>query len=356
MNKDLIEYLDAQLPRWASELGFQQLGITDCDLGEHDKHLQRWLKARFHGNMQYMEKHGAKRSHPAELIPGTLRIISVRMDYLPQSAPAEQTLENPDLAYIARYALGKDYHRLMRKRLKKLIEKIQAYCQQYQFRPFVDSAPVLEKALAEKSGLGWIGKNTLLIHPKAGSWFFLGEIFTDLPLTLSPQSPLSTHCGSCRACLDICPTNAFTKAHQLDARKCIAYLTIEHKDSIPIELRPLMGNRIFGCDDCQLVCPWNKFAKLSQEIKFQPNHELDRSRLVTLFNWSETEFLARTLGSPLRRVGYQGWLRNIAVALGNSEGGEEVINALRSRYHDPSDLVREHVHWALARLAAQQSV
>lgn len=333
---------------WASELGFAQVGITDVDLGEHEAYLQRWLDAGFHGSMDYMASHGSKRSRPDELIPGTLRVISVRMDYLASDTQPLQVLETPEKAYISRYTLGRDYHKLIRKRLARLAQRIQEACAGGNYRAFVDSAPVLERAIAEKAGLGWIAKNTMLINAEAGSWFFLGEIYTDLPLPIDePQS--SKHCGTCTACLDICPTDAFNGAFQLDARKCISYLTIEHKGSIDPALRPLMGNRVFGCDDCQLVCPWNKFAQQTGEADFSPRHHLDNTELVTLFGWDEATYLANTEGSAIRRIGYERWLRNLAIGLGNAPGSPDVINALLARREYCSELVREHVEWALQR-------
>lgn len=332
---------------WGRELGFQQVGISDVDLSEHEAYLQRWLDKGYHGEMDYMARHGTKRSRPAELVPGTLRVISLRMDYLPPDTQMLKVLRNPQQAYVSRYALGRDYHKLMRRRLQQLAETIQDRIGAFGYRAFVDSAPVLERALAEKAGLGWIGKNTLLINKRAGSWFFLGELYTDLPLPVDDKA--SPHCGSCHACLDICPTDAFVGPNELDARKCISYLTIELRGSIPEPLRPLMGNRIFGCDDCQSICPWNKFSSYTQETDFSPRHQLDRAELVALFAWTEAEFLARTAGSPIRRIGYACWLRNIAVALGNAASTAAVLAALHSRREDPSPLVREHVEWALAR-------
>jgi len=333
---------------WGRELGFQQVGIAGIELGEHEAYLERWLAAGHHGEMDYMAAHGHKRSRPAELLPGTLRVISLRMDYLPGDTRMAEVLASPDKAYVSRYALGRDYHKLIRKRLQQLAERIQQAIGPFGHRAFVDSAPVLEKALAQQAGLGWIGKNTLLLNKKAGSWFFLGELYVDLPLPVDAPH-LTEHCGRCQACLDICPTAAFVGPQQLDARRCISYLTIELKGPIPEELRPLIGNRVFGCDDCQLVCPWNRFARPTAQGDFQPRHNLDNSELAALFRWSEEEFLARTEGSPLRRAGYQRWLRNLAVGLGNAPSSIAVIEALRLRRDDPSELVREHVQWALAR-------
>ena len=333
---------------WGRELGFQQVGIAGIELGEHEAHLHRWLAAGHHGEMDYMAAHGDKRSRPAELVPGTLRVISLRMDYLPGDTRMTEVLARPEKAYLSRYALGRDYHKLIRKRLQQLAERIQVRIGPFGYRAFVDSAPVLEKALASQAGLGWIGKNTLLINKQAGSWFFLGELYVDLPLPVDAPHA-SEHCGRCQACLDICPTAAFVGPYQLDARRCISYLTIELKGSIPVELRPLIGNRVFGCDDCQLVCPWNRFARPTRQGDFQPRHGLDNAELASLLRWSEEEFLARTEGSPLRRAGYERWLRNLAVGLGNAPTSIAVLEALALRREHPSALVREHVEWALAR-------
>ncbi|MFK8041575.1 tRNA epoxyqueuosine(34) reductase QueG [Congregibacter sp.] len=336
---------------WAEELGFSQLGVSDIDLADHEEHLKRWLEAGHQGEMQWMGDHGTKRSRPEELVPGTCRVLSLRMDYLSDGTDPMSVLENPSKAYIARYTLGRDYHKLVRKRLAQLAKRIESHLGKGQYRAFVDSAPVLERALAERAGLGWIAKNTMLINQDAGSWFFLGEIYTDLPLTVDPPQD-SKHCGTCRACLDICPTDAFVGPFELDARRCISYLTIEHKGSIDPELRPLMGNRIFGCDDCQLVCPWNKFAQVTEEPDFQPRHGLDDGELLTLFAWDEATWAANTEGSALRRIGYERWLRNLAIALGNAPSTPETVAGLRQRANDPSELVQEHVSWALGRHGA----
>lgn len=340
-----------KIQEWAIELGFQQMGITDVDMGEHETYLQRWLDAGYHGSMAYMARHGSKRSRPNELVPGTLRVISLRMNYLERDTQALEILASPQKAYISRYTLGRDYHKLIRKRLSQLASRIEAEIGSGQFRAFVDSAPVLERGAAEKAGLGWIAKNTMLINRDAGSWFFLGEIFTDLPLPVD-EPHNSKHCGTCTACLDICPTDAFTGPFQLDARKCISYLTIEHHGSIDPDLRPLMGNRIFGCDDCQLCCPWNKFAQPTDEGAFRPRHGLADVELVALFAWDEETFLAKTEGSAIRRIGYERWLRNLAIALGNAPRSDAVINALIDRQDHPSGLVREHVAWALQQHSA----
>ena len=344
--------LASHIKDWGHALGFQQVGIAGVDLPEDEQRLLDWLKADRHGHMDYMERHGTRRSRPQELVPGTLRVISARMDYWPEAGrDAEGLLEARDRAYIARYALGRDYHKVLRARLQKLADRIQQEIGPFGYRAFTDSAPVLEKALARNGGLGWIGKHTNLINKQAGSWFFLGELFTDLPLPMDEEA--TEHCGSCRACLNVCPTQAIVAPYQLDARRCIAYLTIEHKGPIPEEFRKPMGNRVFGCDDCQLVCPWNKFAQASKEPDFVPRRGLDGPKLAELFGWSEEEYLKRTEGSPLRRPGYESWLRNLAVGLGNAPTSEEVVDALRSRESHPSELVREHVRWALNQHAGR---
>jgi epoxyqueuosine reductase len=305
-----------------------------------------WLEAGFQGDMHYMQAHGTKRSRPEDLVPGTLRVIALRMDYLPESmSDAEATLADPNLGYVSRYALGRDYHKLIRKRLQQLASRIEQQIGPFGYRVFVDSAPVLEKPLAEQAGLGWIGKHSNLINRHSGSWFFLGEIYTDLPLPLDQAS--ENHCGSCRRCIDICPTQAIVAPYRVDARRCISYLTIELRSAIPEPLRPAIGNRIFGCDDCQMVCPWNRFAQFSEEDDFAPRPGLDAASLVALFDWSEEQFLERTMGSAIRRIGHECWLRNIAVALGNAPRSEAVIAALQARREHPSALVREHVKWAL---------
>ena len=339
---------------WGRELGFQQVAITDVAVGPHEQHLNDWLNAGFHGEMDYMATHGTKRSRPHELVPGTCRVISLRMDYLPGDTQMTERLRQPEHAYVSRYALGRDYHKLIRKRLQQLAERISQTIGPFGYRAFVDSAPVLEKAFAQRSGLGWIGKNTLVINRKGGSWFFLGELFVDLPLPIDKEHA-SEHCGRCQACLDICPTQAFAGPYLLDARRCISYLTIEFKGAIPTELRPLMGNRVFGCDDCQIVCPWNRFAKPTEQDDFLPRHNLESSTLATLFLWDEATFLSRTEGSPIRRAGYERWLRNLAVGLGNAPSTINVIEALRARRNYPSELVREHVEWALSRHGADYS-
>ncbi|MDG1800553.1 MAG: tRNA epoxyqueuosine(34) reductase QueG [Luminiphilus sp.] len=338
----IIETIQA----WARELGFQDIGFTGVNLHEHEAYLEKWLQAGYHGTMDWMDRHGSKRSRPSELVPGTCTVISCRMDYLPEAADAWEILEHSGKGFVSRYALGRDYHKLIRSRLEKLAERIRDELASGTFRAFVDSAPVLERAIAEKSGLGWIAKNTMLINESAGSYFFLGEIYTDIPFM--PSDPKEEkHCGSCSACMVACPTEAFVAPFVLDARRCISYLTIEHKGSIDEALRPKMGNRIYGCDDCQLVCPWNKFATTSPEPDFAPREGLDQADLITLFAWTEKEFEDRLQGSPIRRIGHERWLRNIAVALGNAETTQEIVNALRSKQDTSSPLVKEHIAWAL---------
>lgn len=340
--------LSAQIRQWGEELGFQQVGIADIELGEAEAQLQAWLQAGYHGEMEYMARHGNKRSRPAELEPGTMSVISVRINYLPRTeCDPWELLHNDRLGYISRYALGRDYHKLMRKRLQHLARRIAEAIGEFGYRVFVDSAPVLEKPLAQKAALGWVGKHSNLLHREAGSWFFLGEIYTDLPLPA--DQPVSAHCGSCQACIDICPTAAIVEPYVVDARRCISYLTIEYKGIIPEWLRPLMGNRIYGCDDCQLVCPWNRFASFSKETDFAPRHQLDAPDLITLFNWDEETFLRNTEGSAIRRIGHEAWLRNIAVALGNAAPNEAVRDSLKQRLNHASPLVQEHIRWALSR-------
>ena len=328
------------------ELGFQQVGFTNVDLSQAEERLQEWLRKQFHGEMGYMERHGLKRSRPEQLVPGTMSVISARMDYLPDDQrSAETLLDHPSKAYVSRYALGRDYHKVLRGRLRALARFIETSAGQFGYRVFVDSAPVLEKPLAEKAGLGWIGKHTNLINRNAGSWFFLGELYTDLPLPADAAE--GSHCGSCRACIDVCPTDAIVGPYELDARKCISYLTIELPGSIPVEFRKAIGNRIYGCDDCQLFCPWNKFATPTAEKDFAPRHGLDDVELAALFLWDEDTWLRKTEGSAIRRVGYARWLRNVAVGLGNAESTPETINALQCRRNSPHAIVREHVQWAL---------
>ena len=343
---DFVE-LAARIKRWGRELGFDAIGIADTDLNAAEAGLAAWLAAGCHGEMDYMASHGTKRSRPAELVPGTVRIITARMNSLPEAAPMEAVLADGGRASISRYALGRDYHKLLRARLQRLAERIGSEVGAYGHRVFTDSAPVMEVALAAKSGLGWRGKHTLLLTREAGSYFFLGEIYADLPLPT--DQPQEEHCGTCRACLDACPTQAIVAPYRVDARRCISYLTIELKGSIPEDLRPLIGNRVYGCDDCQLACPWNRFARRTGETDFAVRHGLDTARLVDLFSWSEEEFKARMAGSAIYRIGFERWLRNLAVGLGNAPNSPEVIAALESRRDHPSALVREHVAWALMR-------
>ncbi len=343
-----IAALRAAIAGWCDDLGFQQCGVSDVDLATAETRLREWLQRRFHGSMHYMERHGSKRSRPGELVPGTVRVISVRMDYLPESQDAMRALlDHPDRAYVSRYALGRDYHKVLRGRLRTLARRIEERVGEFGYRVFVDSAPVLEKAIAEKAGIGWIGKHTNLIHRDAGSWFFLGELYTDLPLPV--DDPEVSHCGSCTACIDVCPTDAIVAPYTLDARRCISYLTIESRDPIPETFRKAIGNRVYGCDDCQVFCPWNKFATRTSEPDFAPRHGLDDASLTALFGWDEATWLDKTEGSAIRRIGYEQWLRNIAVALGNAATSTEVVAALKSRQHGHSELVAEHVAWALAQ-------
>ena len=339
--------LSASVRRLGRELGFDQVAIAGCDLGPDEAALLTWLDAGYHGELGYMARHGVRRARPATLVPGTIRVISVRMDYLRDGADPGAVLADPELGYISRYALGRDYHKVIRRRLQRLADHIESEVGEFGYRAFVDSAPVMEKPLARNAGIGWIGKHTNLINRGAGSWFFLGELYTDLPL--EPDTPAIDHCGTCRACIDACPTGAIVAPYQLDARLCISYLTIELQGPIPVALRPLVGNRIFGCDDCQLACPWNRFARTAAETDFDPRHGLDAASLVDLFAWTRDVYDARTEGMALRRLGYERWLRNIAVALGNAPPSPAVSAALERRRHDPSELVREHVGWALER-------
>lgn len=354
LNATELAHLAQNIKAWGRELGFQQVGITDVDLHEDEAHLQRWLDAGYHGEMGFMAKHGTKRTRPAELEPGTVRVISVRLDYLPAEVETSKVLGQPHRAYISRYATGRDYHKLMRKRLQSLARQIEAEVGPIGYRAFVDSAPVMERGLARKAGLGWFGKNAMLLNPKAGSLFFLGELYTDLPLPVDPPFEAS-HCGSCSACRQACPTGAIVDDRVVDARACISYLTIELFGSIPEKYREAMGNRVFGCDDCQLVCPFTRFTRASNEPDFAPRHDLDRVELLTLFNWGEEEFLARTAGSPIRRIGYERWLRNLAVGLGNAPWSQAIETALLVRLAYPSDLVREHVRWALKQQRRKRS-
>ncbi len=338
--------LMADLRRWSAELGFSRLGIGRIDLSSDEAHFLDWLRAGFNGDMAYMARHGLKRSRPAELLPGTVSCICVRMDYWPQdAADAQATLADPGVGYVSRYALGRDYHKLMRARLQQLCDRIVTAVGPFGYRVFTDSAPVLEKALARNAGLGWIGKHTNLIDRDAGSYFFLGEIYLDIELP--SDSAGTAHCGTCSACMPACPTGAIVAPYRLDARRCISYLTIELAGAIPLEFRRAIGNRIYGCDDCQLVCPWNKFARPTVEKDFAVRHGLDHSQLIELFSWSEAQFLQRTEGSAIRRIGHERWLRNIAVALGNAPTSPALLESLHSRANHPSAVVREHVQWAL---------
>ncbi len=348
-----VQRLAADIRRWGAELGFQRVGISGIDLHQDESRLTSWLERGFHGAMNYMARHGSKRSSPQELVPGTRCVISARMDYLPRNAEsATQVLQRDSLGYVSRYALGRDYHKLLRQRLRELARRISLQVGDFGHRVFVDSGPVLEKALARNAGLGWIGKHTNLLSREAGSWFFLGEIYTDLPLPA--DRPGANHCGTCQACMDICPTRAIVAPYELDARRCISYLTIELREAIPIEFRAHMGNRIYGCDDCQLVCPWNRFAQSSTEKDFLPRHGLDAPKLIELFKWNEATFLRKTEGTAIRRIGHQCWLRNLAVALGNATSSAGIITALKKRTTHPSELVREHVIWALEEHARRR--
>ncbi len=340
--------LSEKIKAWGQESGFQAVAISAPQLADAETRLLDWLSHGYHGEMHYMASHGVKRSRPDELVPGTVTVISVRLDYLPPDArDSDEVLTSTDKAFISRYALGRDYHKTLRSRLQKLADKIQESIGPYGYRVFTDSAPVMEVELASQAGLGWRGKHSLLLSREHGSWFFLGEIFTDLPLP--PDPPQSSHCGTCTRCIDACPTQAIIAPYRVDARRCISYLTIELKGSIPLELRPLMGNRIYGCDDCQLACPWNRHAQLSMEKDFAVRHGLDNPDLAALFSWSEEEFLARTAGSAIHRIGFERWLRNIAVALGNAQASDAVLQALNNRRCHPSEMIREHVAWALAQ-------
>lgn len=344
---DLVDYqqLAKQIEQWALELGFSGFGIADTDLSSHEEAFQQWLDQGYHGGMEYMARHGMMRARPQELLPGTLRVITVRLDYMPPEALIVSTMQKPENAYISRYATGRDYHKMMRNRLKKLGQKIEAQIEGLVARPFVDSAPVMERPLAQKSGLGWTGKHSLIINEKVGSFFFLGELLVNIPLPVS--APVKEQCGSCVACITICPTQAIVSPYVVDGSRCLSYITIEKFGEIPLEFRKAMGNRIYGCDDCQLICPWNKFTKASTEDDFKPRKDLHSPQLLELFTWSEESFLKRTEGSPIRRIGHERWLRNIAVALGNAPYSLKIVQALEQKREFVSELVQEHIDWAL---------
>ncbi|MEN3261508.1 tRNA epoxyqueuosine(34) reductase QueG [Sodalis endosymbiont of Spalangia cameroni] len=343
--------LARQIKRWGQELGFQQVGICDTDLAAHEPTLQAWLDRQYHGEMAWMARHGMLRARPHELLPGTLRVISARMNYLPAKAAFASTLKNPSLGYVSRYALGRDYHKVLRNRLKQLGERIRDACGEVNFRPFVDSAPIMERPLAAKAGIGWVGKHSLILNREAGSWFFLGELLIDLPLPV--DAPQAEQCGRCVACITTCPTGAIVEPYTLDARRCISYLTIELEGEIPEALRPLIGNRIYGCDDCQLICPWNRFSQLTDEPDFSPRAVLHAPELVELFGWNEATFLRVTEGSAIRRIGHVRWSRNVAVALGNAPYQDEIVLALRRRLGE-LPLLDVHIHWALERQMARR--
>lgn len=347
-----LDQLAQHIKQWGLSLGFQQVGICDTDLQLEEPKLQAWLDKQYHGEMAWMARHGMLRARPHELLPGTLRVISVRMNYLPAKAAFASTLKDPTAGYVSRYALGRDYHKLLRQRLKKLGEQIQAYCGELNFRPFVDSAPIMERPLAAKAGIGWVGKHSLILNREAGSWFFLGELLVDIPLPV--DTPQAEQCGRCVACITTCPTGAIVAPYQVDARRCISYLTIELEGIIPEEFRPLMGNRIYGCDDCQLICPWNRFSQLTDESDFSPRAALHAPQLIALFSWSEERFLRITEGSAIRRIGHLRWLRNIAVALGNAPWQPEIVSVLQSRLAQNA-MLDEHIHWALAQQLARRT-
>ncbi|GGW83576.1 tRNA epoxyqueuosine(34) reductase QueG [Alteromonas halophila] len=353
LNSIDLGQLANNIKAWGKALGFQQVGISDIDLSQHEAHLSDWLANNYHGDMHYMQRHGMTRARPAELVPGTLRVISVRMDYLPPDASFARHLNDRRIGYVSRYALGRDYHKVLRKRLKQLGEKISDALSDTAYRPFVDSAPVLEHAIAEKAGLGWTGKHSLTLSRDAGSWFFLGELFINLPLPV--DAPVEEGCGSCTACMTICPTQAIVAPYTVDARKCISYLTIEYDGVIPEQYRRAMGNRIYGCDDCQLICPWNRYASVTDETDFHPRQALHGQSLLQLFSWDEATFLRNTEGSPIRRIGYQKWSRNLAIALGNAPFDRDIVDALMQRLSDAGEMVAEHIRWALNEQQQKQA-
>ncbi|MDN6073583.1 MAG: tRNA epoxyqueuosine(34) reductase QueG [Enterobacterales bacterium] len=349
-----LNQLAQHIKQWGQSLGFQQVGICDTDLSVEEPRLQAWLDKQYHGEMEWMARHGMMRARPHELHPGTLRVISVRMNYLPANASFAKTLKNPQLGYVSRYALGRDYHKLLRNRLKRLGDMIQEYCVgiDVNSRPFVDSAPILERPLAAKAGIGWVGKHSLILNKEAGSWFFLGELLLDLPLPV--DKPQEEQCGRCVACITTCPTGAIVEPYVVDARRCISYLTIELESAIPEEFRPLMGNRIYGCDDCQMICPWNRFSHLTEEGDFSPRQNLHTPELIALFQWDEKTFLKITEGSAIRRIGHLRWLRNISVALGNAPYDAQIILLLQSRM-GLSEVLDEHIEWAVKQQQEKRS-
>lgn len=341
--------LAEKIKEWGKTLGFQQIGFSDIDLSEQEAPFLAWLEKGFHGEMAFMERHGLKRCRPDELLPGTVSVVSVRMDYLPPNASFATNLNTPNHAYISRYALGRDYHKVIRNQLKKLGQQIADFLgdENLPFRPFVDSAPVLERPIAEKAGLGWTGKHSLILNEDAGSWFFLGELF--LPFQLPTEEPVKEQCGSCVACMTICPTQAIVAPYVVDSNRCISYLTIELKGPIPEEFRTAMGNRIYGCDDCQLICPWNRHAEITQQPDFMPRDELHNPDLLTLWSWTEAMFLKKTEGSPIRRIGYEYWMRNLAIGLGNAPFSLAIVSALKEKREKITPLVDEHIDWALSQ-------
>lgn len=343
-----LDVIKQHIKKLALEHGFQQVTIADIDTDHYFTRFQQWIADGHHGEMSFLERNQSLRQNPNELHPGTCRVLSFRYNYLPESSGFTQVLQDPNLANVSRYALGRDYHKLMRKKLQKIAESVVQICEPFEYRVFVDSAPVLETCFAEKSGLGWKGKHTLVINKNAGSWFFLGEIFINIPLEIDP--PVKDECGNCTSCINLCPTGAIIAPYKVDARKCISYLTIENQSAIPVELRSMMGNKIYGCDDCQLACPWNRYSSNTNDKDFQSRNGLDHASLITLFNWSEEEFYQRLEGSPIRRIGYQNWLRNIAVALGNGISSEQTIIALQDKKSVANSMVTEHINWAIAQL------